>query len=1174
MSKQCTKPKRKRDEAWFKDKVLMVQAQANGQVLHEEELEFLVDLGIAETQSTQYVVTNKAAYQDDNLDAYDSDCDEINSAKIALMTILSHYGSDNLAENSSSPTQQDDLILSVIEQLKTQVISCTKINQDNKNVNEILTAKLERYKDQVRILKEQNNVDKASDSCAHSLEQMNSGSSKEPNLSSSITIVEVPKELSKVSMVNLSLKKLKFHLASFDMVVKERTTATAIMEGTWGFEHTKACFRDEIIPFVKALKELLNSFDQFLIDELTETGSSAEQAFWSQYSVQTDEPNISGTTTVEVPKELPKVNMVNSCLKKLKFHLANFDMVVKERTTATAITEGTWGFDHTKACFCDDIILFVKSLKELFTSFDQCLIDEVTGVQNVFTQIELAVEQHCEEKSNVQTKMKNVLQENDRLLTQALSVEIINIVLHDNVKSKDTLSSNASALTFAELFKINDLKAQAQAKDTVILKLKEKLNSLNGGVKDRDKKRNVEESETLNIELGHQHMTGDRSQLINFIQKCMGMVKFRNDHVAKIMGYGDYKIRNATISRVYFVDGLGHNLFSVGQFCDSDLEFAFRQHTCFIPTQEELNEFERLEVWELVPRPYKVMVITLKWIYKVKLDELGGILKNKVLLVAWGYRQEEGIDFEESFPTVARLEAIRIFLAYVTHKNMVVYQIDVKTAFLNGNLREEVYVSQTDGFRDQDNPNHVYKLKKALYGLKQAPRTWYDMLSSFLIPKTSLKVQCIPHCSSVETAMTYFCGYSNGEDKERKVVDPSHYRGMIGTLLYLTTSRPDLQFAICMYARYKEAYRKAHTFNANHAGCQDTRRSTSGSLQFLGDRLVSWSSKRQKSEYQLADLFTKALGRDRIEFIINKLGMRSFTPKTLKQLTDEVNEYWWTMDTTINQQVAMDEALVPHARRLRIRRSNFCFLSDISSKESTLQIVYDVMPTVHDHSIRFKMDNKKHIINLESFREVLLIFPRLPGLPFVEPAFEEEILAFLRFLRSSGAIRRLTDVNINKLHQPWRSFAAIINKCLTGKSSGYDSLRLNIKIQRRAMRCIILGSQRDDHMFTTIKLVSKHQNTQQFDAMLSIELTNADIRNSNAYKEYYAVAKGATQLKTKASVRKTKSISDTTKSSDEEGDDDDEEEDDGDNDEEGNDDDDDVHDDDDQEDEGDDDEDD
>ncbi|GKF46665.1 retrovirus-related pol polyprotein from transposon TNT 1-94, partial [Tanacetum coccineum] len=121
------------------------------------------------------------------------------------------------------------------------------------------------------------------------------------------------------------------------------------------------------------------------------------------------------------------------------------------------------------------------------------------------------------------------------------------------------------------------------------------------------------------------------------------------------------------------------------------------------------------------------------WIYKVKLDELGGILKNKDRLVARGYRQEEGIDFEESFAPVARLEAIRIFLAFVAHMNMVVYQMDAKTAFLNGNLREEFYVSQSDRFVDKHNPNHVYKLKKALYRLKQATRAWYNMLSSFLI---------------------------------------------------------------------------------------------------------------------------------------------------------------------------------------------------------------------------------------------------------------------------------------------------------------------------------------------------------------------------------------------------------------------------------------------------------
>nr|GEV68475.1 hypothetical protein [Tanacetum cinerariifolium] len=170
MSKQCTKPKRKRDAEWFKDKVLLVQAQANGQVLQEEELKFLSDPGTAESSSNQNVVTTNAAYQTDDLNAYDSDCDEINSAKIALMPNLSHYGSDNLAENSTLPALQDYLILFVIEQLKMKVVNCTKINQDNKQVNELLTAELKMYKNQERVLNELKHDDNVSTSYEPSLE--------------------------------------------------------------------------------------------------------------------------------------------------------------------------------------------------------------------------------------------------------------------------------------------------------------------------------------------------------------------------------------------------------------------------------------------------------------------------------------------------------------------------------------------------------------------------------------------------------------------------------------------------------------------------------------------------------------------------------------------------------------------------------------------------------------------------------------------------------------------------------------------------------------------------------------------------------------------------------------------------------------------------------------------
>ncbi|GJS41429.1 retrovirus-related pol polyprotein from transposon TNT 1-94 [Tanacetum coccineum] len=210
MTKQCTKPKRKQDDSWFKDKVLLVQAQASGQILHEKELAFLTDPGIPEGQATQTVITHNAAYQADDLDAYDSNCDELNTSKVALMANLSHYGSDALAEVHNPDNVNNNLINQAVQemssseqsnvvnyseteitsdrniiaysqyviesqQLKTQVVNCTKINLENKSVNDTLSAELERYKDQVKVLKEGQNVDLNSkdnvlDSCAQSVE--------------------------------------------------------------------------------------------------------------------------------------------------------------------------------------------------------------------------------------------------------------------------------------------------------------------------------------------------------------------------------------------------------------------------------------------------------------------------------------------------------------------------------------------------------------------------------------------------------------------------------------------------------------------------------------------------------------------------------------------------------------------------------------------------------------------------------------------------------------------------------------------------------------------------------------------------------------------------------------------------------------------------------------------
>nr|GEU89135.1 hypothetical protein [Tanacetum cinerariifolium] len=1155
--------------------------------------------------------------------AYDSDCDELNSSNIALMVNLSHYRVDNLAKSLEID-----------------------------NLKHILSKPLKEKE---------------------SLEQ-------------------------KVTLIKNDFQKEESQNIDRELALEKQETL--MLED----ESRSKMLQKQKDPMMSKKKNKL----------------SAEQAFWSQYSVNFKEPNLSSSTTiVEVSKELPKVSMVNSSLKKLKFYLASFDVVVKERTTSTAITEGKWGFEHTKSCLRDEIIPFVKALKELFNSFDQFLIDELTEVQNVFNKIEQAVEQHYVEKNKFQDKMNDVLKENERLLEQAISTDIVNIVVHANVnyacktvnecercitietelqrdfikrecydmffKQYTTLEkhcislevdnqlkqelfqrnnsfSQQSAPTF-DLFEINDLKAQSQEKDTVIMKLKERLKYLSGNVKEEKTKRELEEIETINIELDHReetatlreivenerllnpintsldyackytkriqelliilkqtcpcindlgtklmaviptnnnkkirftehipssgntpikttsstnvvsnthvlsstgvnllssasgsqpqgntkkdmihrtqskakknkledhprtvipnlnkkksvvdtkaissipnsmlnvnfdlkcatcngclffdnhdscvlafinsvnarvksksvkkpvvkivlwyldsrcskHMIGDRSQLINFVQKFLGMVKFGNDHVTRIMGYGDYKIRHVPISRVYFVEGLWHNLFYASNtkswlwhchlshlnfgainhlarqglvrgllklkfkkdhICsacvvgkksvngkkyilvivddysrftwvkclrskDEALDFIIKflkmiqvrlkvsvhrklqpkadirifigyaptkkafqiynrrtrridetihvdfdeltkpssstpyvpplrndwdlmfqlmfdellnpspsvdpqapevialiadvtppiqaestvepktykdalTQSCWIETmQEELNKFERLEVWELVPRPDKVMVITLKWIYKVKLDELGGILKNKARLVARGYRQEEGINFEDSFAPVARLEAIRICLAYAAHKNMVVYQMDVKTVFLNGNLREEVngndlllaqiyvdviiFAASTLERCDLFANLMCSKFKMSMMGkisfslglqISQSPRAIF--INQYKYALDSLKKYGFESCDPVDTPMV----------EKSKLMRIKNGKPLIH---YITV---DSSIALTAFA------------NANQAGCQDTRRSTSGSLQFLREMIISWLSKRQKS---------------------------------------------------------------------------------------------------------------------------------------------------------------------------------------------------------------------------------------------------------------------------------------------------------------------------------------
>ncbi|GJY25448.1 putative ribonuclease H-like domain-containing protein [Tanacetum coccineum] len=355
--------------------------------------------------------------------------------------------------------------------------------------------------------------------------------------------------------------------------------------------------------------------------------------------------------------------------------------------------------------------------------------------------------------------------------------------------------------------------------------------------------------------------------------------------------------------------------------------------------QEELLQFELQKVWILVDLPFGKKAIGTKWVYRNKKDDRGVVVRNKARLVALGHKQEEGIDYDEVFAPVARIEAIRIFLAFASYMGFMVYQMDVKSAFLYGKIDEEVYVKQPPGFEDPKFPKKVYKVVKALYGLHQAPRAWYATLSLFLLKngykrgtidktlflkkdkKDIILVQVYVDdiifgstrkswCDEFEALMksefqmssmgelTFFLGlqilnkfdFVNVKtastpiethkplvkDEEANDVDVHLYISMIGSLMYLTASRPDIMFAVCVGSRFQVTLKTSHlkavkrifrylkgkpklglwypgvsSFNleafsdSDYAGVNLERKSTTSGCQFLGKRLISWQCKKQ-----------------------------------------------------------------------------------------------------------------------------------------------------------------------------------------------------------------------------------------------------------------------------------------------------------------------------------------
>nr|GEY25355.1 integrase, catalytic region, zinc finger, CCHC-type, peptidase aspartic, catalytic [Tanacetum cinerariifolium] len=685
-----------------------------------------------------------------------------------------------------------------------------------------------------------------------------------------------------------------------------------------------------------------------------------------------------------------------------------------------------------------------------------------------------------------------LLQRFAKVEKHSISLELALQKCKEQVKNDTVCNEKASNVFRKEreqYFEIQDLKAKLQDKN-IGIKSVPKSNVSEGLSKPvtaqtlpQTAKKAIVQLILFIVDSGcTKHMTSNQKLLCNFVEKFMGTVRFGKDQFAPILGYGDLVQGNVMINRVYYVEGLNHNLFSVGQFCDADLEVAFRKSTCFVrdlqgndllvgsnpstnvqstsapsthtnvhaeeknndqaeerehipddeftdpfcastqevaessshnignsnvPTfnqpqvseyrwtkdhpleqvhgnpsrpvqtrrqlvtdhemcmyvltvstaepknikeamadsawieamQEELHQFDRLQVWELVDKPFGKSIIKLKWLWKNKKDEDQTVIHKKARLVAKGYAQEEGIDFEESFAPVARLEAVRVFIAYAAHKSFPIYQMDVKTAFLNGPLKEET--------SDPPSPHGIF-ISQAKYTLKILHKHGMD------------KGQIIGTPIAMKPKLD--------ADLSGNPVDQTDYRSKIGSLMYLTSSRPDIVQAVCFCARYQSRptekhlkevkrifrylrgtinmglwYPKGSSFrltafsDADHAGWAEyVALSTScaqvmwmrtqlhdygfnyNKIPLYGDSqsaiAISCNPvhhfhtrhihtryhfiKEQvengiielyfvKTEYQLADMFTKALPDDRFKYLVRRIGMRCLTPAELDVLAKE-----------------------------------------------------------------------------------------------------------------------------------------------------------------------------------------------------------------------------------------------------------------------------------------------
>ncbi|GJT63829.1 retrovirus-related pol polyprotein from transposon TNT 1-94 [Tanacetum coccineum] len=592
MARKYTLPKRPRNAVWFKEKLMLAEAHESSQVLDEEQLVFLADPGIIDCHDVQPIIIHNAGFQTDDLDFYDSDCDDICSAKAVLMANLSSYGSDVLWDNeitsdsniisyeqylqqtqnvivqdTNSSTQQDSMIMSVFEQLSEKmsnhVTNWNKVNQETKTVNESLTAELERYKERVKTLEQRFNSD------LNSHEKL------------------IDSQMDDMIRNRCALKqKIDSLKQTLSNQVKEKESLL----------QTFNCFVDK--KYFDIQKKEVSLDNDRLLDHI----------------ICQDVMNI----VMNVDSVLSKAELAK---KGQMVEKTIFDEVVlrcsqlKNRNVNLKLK-----LQHQKESFLNNNPLNNQNAPEILEFFKinewQARLDaKDISIPNLREHIEKLKGKNVVEK-DVRMNNPNVIALGMFKLDLApLAPKLLNNrdahidyvkhsqehgdILHEIVKHARVLRPLDSDLdstrrTFTIAGKTCPL--------TRITSTSKSVTTQNPQNKVDNRRPNItksigssSKSKVFQIVLWYldsecsKHMTGNRSQIINFVYKFLGTVRFGNDQIAKIMGYGDYQMGNVTISQVYYVEVLGHNLFYVGQFCDSDLEVAFRKHTCYIRDLEGVD---------------------------------------------------------------------------------------------------------------------------------------------------------------------------------------------------------------------------------------------------------------------------------------------------------------------------------------------------------------------------------------------------------------------------------------------------------------------------------------------------------------------------------------------------------------------------------------------------------